>query len=247
MTRKSPVPRTGNRVLAGALLLASVALGGCKTSEPLYTASASVPDDYRLRHPIAITESDRTVEVFVGNARGGLSATQRSDVIALGNTWLREGTGAIIADVPVNTPNARAAADSYREIHSLLSATGVPARGVTMRQYKPDNPRLFSTIRLTYPRIAATAGPCGVWPEDLGSSVNNKSYLANKPYWNLGCASQRNMAAMIDNPSDLVQPRPETPAYSNRRSIVLDKYRKGESTATVNPDADKGKITSIGQ
>lgn len=247
MTRKSPVLRLGKRVLAGALLVASVALSGCKTSEPLYTATARVPDDYRLRHPIAITESDRTVEVFVGNARGGLSATQRSDVIALGNTWLREGTGAIIADVPVTTPNARAAADSYREIRALLSATGVPARGVTMRQYKPDSPRLFATIRLTYPRIAATAGPCGVWPEDLGTSVNNKSYLANKPYWNLGCASQRNLAAMIDNPSDLVQPRPETPAYSNRRSIVLDKYRKGESTAAVNPDADKGKITSIGQ
>jgi len=34
---------------------------------------------------------------------------------------LREGTGVIVADVPVNTPNAQAAATSFREIQSVLS------------------------------------------------------------------------------------------------------------------------------
>ena len=115
-----------------------------------------------------------------------------------------------------------------------------------MRHYRPDSPRTFATIKLTYPRIAATAGPCGLWPEDLGSSIKNKSYLENKTYWNFGCATQRNLAAAVDNPSDLVQPRPETPAYANRRTFVLDKYRKGESTATVYPDADKNKISNVG-
>ena len=32
-----------------------------------------------------------------------------------------------------------------------------------------------------------------------------------------------------------------------RRSTVLDKYRKGEPTATQNPDANKGKISDVGQ
>jgi pilus assembly protein CpaD len=34
---------------------------------------------------------------------------------------------------------------------------------------------------------------------------------------------------------------------AGRRSTVLDKYRKGESTATVYPDASKGKISDVGQ
>ncbi len=34
---------------------------------------------------------------------------------------------------------------------------------------------------------------------------------------------------MVDNPADLVQPRGETPAYAARRSVALDKYRKGEN------------------
>ena len=65
----------------------------------------------------------------------------------------------------------------------------------------------MAAIRLTYPKISATAGPCGLWPDDLGPSVNNKGYFDNKPYYNLGCSNQRNLAAMVDNPSDLVQPR----------------------------------------
>jgi hypothetical protein len=46
--------------------------------------------------------------------------SQRADVMGLAQTWLREGTGAIVADVPVDTPNARAAADTFREIQALL-------------------------------------------------------------------------------------------------------------------------------
>ena len=52
---------------------------------------------------------------------------------------------------------------------------------------------------------------------------------------------------MVENPADLVQPRGETPAYTARRTIVLDKYRKGESTATVYPDENAGKISDVGK
>ncbi len=55
------------------------------------------------------------------------------------------------------------------------------------------------------------------------------------------------MAAMIENPSDLVQPRPETPAYTARRAIAFDKYRKGTSTATQYPEADKAKLSDLGK
>lgn len=245
MTIIKPVGPDRSLRIAAALLALSLALGGCThTSEE---TTASVPNDYRLRHPISIQESERTVEVFVGSARGGLSAAQRADVASLAQTWLREGTGTIVADVPVHTPNARAAADSYREIHSLLVGAGVPPRGIVLRNYRPEDPRLFATIRLNYPKISATAGPCGLWPEDLGPSIKNKGYLDNKPYYNLGCASQRNLAAMVDNPSDLVQPRPETPAYTAKRTVTFDKYRKVTPTGATYPDSEKAKLSDLGK
>ena len=246
MTVKTPVDRSRFFRTAGALVGLAVALGACThTSDPVTTSS--IPDDYRLRHPIAIQEADRSVVIFVGHARGGLSATQRADVMGLGQVWRQEGTGAIVADVPVGTPNAAAAADSIREIQALLAAAGVPARGVVIHHYHPGDPRQLATIRLNYPKISAIAGPCGLWPEDLGPSIKDKSYTENKPYYNFGCSYQRNMAAMVDNPSDLVQPRPETEAYTARRTEGFDKYRKGTATTTNYPESDKAKLSDTGK
>src|ERR1700688_1050291 len=119
MTNRTPADRYRTLRLLGALLGLSAALGACTTTGG-EVVTASVPDDYRLRHPIAIEEANRSIVIFVGQARGGLSAAQRADVIGLAQTWVSEGTGAIVADVPVDTPNARAAEAAFRAVTTLL-------------------------------------------------------------------------------------------------------------------------------
>jgi len=245
MTIQPPQIRRRTVRLGVALAGIAVALGACTHTDEAVTAS--IPDDYRQRHPIAIEEQNRSIVVFVGHARGGLTAAQRADVMGLASTWLHEGTGAIHVDMPSGTPNGRAAADSLGEIQAMLAAAGVPPRGVIVRPYHPEDPRFLPPIRLTYSKIAAVAGPCGLWPEDLGPSIKNKSWFENKSYYNFGCASQRNVAAMIDNPSDIEQPRPETPAYTVRRTQAFEKYRKGTTTATSYPESDKAKISETGK
>jgi pilus assembly protein CpaD len=232
--------------LAGVLVGLSTMLGGCHyASEQMVTTGAA--DDYRLRHPIAITEATKTTVVFVGHGRGGLTVTQRDDVMGLARTWVREGTGGVLAEVPVDSPNAKAAAASMHEIRSVLMAGGVPANGIATRPYRPANPQELTPIRLSYTRIAATAGPCGTWPDDLGPNIDNPLHSENKQYYNFGCATQRNLAAMVANPSDLVQPRSETPAYTARRIEGFEKYRQGAPTATSYPDGEKAKLSDIGK
>jgi pilus assembly protein CpaD len=246
MTSRLTLDRSRTFRMAGVLVGLAVMLGACQHTEPELVAE-SYPADYRLRHPIAIQEADRSIVLFVGQARGGLTASQRGDVLGLAQTWQREGTGAINVDVPVATPNARAAAETFREIQATLAAAGVPPRGILMRKYRPEDSRQLPAIRLNYPNISAVAGPCGLWPEDLGPSIKNKSYFQNKQYYNFGCAYQRNMAAMVDNPSDLVQPRPETTAYTQRRTAAFEKYRKGTTSATMYPENDKAKLSDTGK
>jgi len=232
-----------SRGLAGLAIRAVIVAGcalfacGCNTDQPQVAAVPDVPTDYRLRHPITISEADHTLEVFIGSNRGELSATQRAEVLEFAQTWKREATGGVVVDLPVGTSNERAAAEAMRAIRSILAASGVPPDGIIVRGYRPPG-RNLATIRITYPKISAQAGPCGLWPKDIGPSFN-REYFENQPPWNAGCASQRNLAAMVDNPADLVQPRGETPADTTRRTTVVEKYRQGP------PDAKPGNIAII--
>ncbi len=237
MTRHSTAAR------AIAILGLAAVLAGCKHDRDVV---ASVPLDYRQRHPISVREGSRAMELFIGERRGGLNPTQQAEVAAFAGTWRREATGGIIIDVPTGTSNARAAHDALREVQSILAASGVPASAVAVQPGRPHSPVKLATLRLNYPKMVAEAGPCGLWPNDLGPSYQGRPF-ENTQYWNLGCASQRNMAAMAANPADLVQPREETPISAARRSTVLEKYQKGEPTATVDPNASKGKISEVGQ
>ena len=171
---------------------------------------------------------------------------QRAEVASFGHGWHRNATGGVAIRLPTGTPNEEAARKALPEIRSILVASGVPAGGIVVTQLPPFPPNQLVPVVLEYPKINASAGPCGRWPTDLGPAAG-LDYMTNDPYWNLGCASQHNLAAMVDEPVDIVQPRAEIPPYTPRRDTVFDKYRKGESPATVYPDADKAKISEIGK
>ena len=217
-------------------------VGGCYQTNQ---AESAYPTDYRERHPIALKEGNRRVEVFLGRNRGGLNPAQRADVLSFAQLWRRESTSGIVIDVPQGGPTDPAAADSMREVYSILAASGVPRDAVFVRNYRPSSITLAS-IKINYSKLTAEAGPCGQWPYNLGPG-QDASYSENRPYYNLGCASQRNFAAMLDNPADLVQPRGEQPAYSGRRSVAIDKFRKGENPSGSYTGYDTGKISSIGK
>src|SRR5262245_32006424 len=227
-----------------ALAVAAGFLAGCASTQQV--ATASVPTDYRNRHPITLREGPRTVELFIGSKRGTLSPAQRAEVLAFAGEWRREATGGILIDLPSETTNAVAAANALHEVRSLLSGAGVQAQAVAVRPHQPSDPNRLATLRLNYPRVKAETGPCGLWPHDLGPTWD-RGHLENAEYWNLGCASQRNLASMVEFPADLVQPRGETPPYNGRRTTTLDKYHRGEATATIYTDKEKGKISEVGQ
>jgi pilus assembly protein CpaD len=217
-------------------------LAGCYTDR---AAIPEVPNDIRQRHPIAIREGVHSVELLIGTKRGELTVNQRGDVIAFAHTWRHDAAGGVMIDLPSGTSNEAAAAGALQEIRSILTNMGVPPQDIEVRPYRPSDPRTLATLRLNFPRMVASAGPCGMWPHDLGPTMDRED-TENHQYWNFGCASQRNFAAQIDNPTDLVQPRGEGPTYTPRRTTVFEKYRRGEESATVYVNPDKGKLSDIG-
>jgi len=241
--RSAAMPnRTGATALL-AIVGCAVMLAACNTDQ---AALREVPHDSRQRHPIAIREGVHTVELFIATRRGELTLDQRADVLAFAHTWRRDAAGGIMIDLPAGTSNEVAAANALQEVRSILTNMGVPPQDIAVRPYRPNDPRTLATMRLNYPRMVASAGPCGLWPHDLGPTID-REHSENLEYWNFGCAAQRNLATQVDNPADLVQPRGEGPVYTPRRTTVVEKYRQGASSATVYPNANQGKISDVGK
>ena len=89
-------------------------LAGCYQTQ---VAQVEYPVDYRQRHPITVFEGVQNVEVMVGRNRGGLTPSQRADVVAFAQSWRRELSSGIIIDIhaaaqqiaPPQTPYVRSA------------------------------------------------------------------------------------------------------------------------------------------
>jgi pilus assembly protein CpaD len=231
-------------VRAGLIAGLAASLAACNTTTATDT-TGGIPDDYRARHPISLQEGKKTLVLFVGHGRGSLLPTQRAEVLAFARNWQRDATGGVTIDRPMGGATERAANDSLRETMSIIVQAGVPNNGNVIRTFDAAGQK-SSWLRLHYPLMVAHAGPCGLWPDDVGADYNVK-HFQNKEYYNFGCAQQRNIAAMVANPSDLVQPRAETPPYEGKRSYQMDKWRKGENPTTTYSDAQKGAISDLGK
>jgi pilus assembly protein CpaD len=231
-----------------AVALIGTSLAACKTIETPDTIPYSY--DAAERHPITVHEGVSTVELLIGMHHPGLTPHERTEVYKFAANWQRDSTGGILIRTPVGSPNERAARDTIPEIRRILAEAGIPPNAIAVETIPglnpPGAPIRPPPILLQYPRMVANAGPCGVWPNDLGPGAGI-DYITNKPYYNLGCSQQRNLAAMVDDPADLIQPRAEIPPYTARRSVVLEKYRKGEDTTTQNQNNEKAKISDVGK
>ncbi len=245
-----PALTAGRRCVAGIVLRAAAVAAcalfvcACNTDQQA-TGAPDVPTDYRQRHPITLQESSRSLELFIGSNRGELNPTQRAQVLSFGLDWKRSATGGLVVDRPIGASNEQSAAEAMHEILSILAAAGLPPQSVAVQTYQAVGPNL-APVRIRYPKIVAQAGPCGLWPQDVGPNFS-RNYTENQPPWNFGCAAQHNLAAMVANPSDLVQPRGETPTYTARRTTVLGNYAQGKPTDTQYSTQNSGKISTVGQ
>jgi pilus assembly protein CpaD len=242
--------KRGFSAAPAAAIWLTLLLGACQHTEPdQYTGSISA--DYRERHPIRLVDGQRSLQILVGSGRAGLTATQRAQVASLGGDWRHEGTGYVVIETPSGATNSVAAKQTVREIKSLLNFAGVPPQATIMRGYQQPYGEDLGAIRVTYTKIQAVAGPCGQWPDNTGPGlVGQERYplreSENVPYWNFGCATQKNLASAVANPEDLVQPRPETPAYAARRQTVVDKYRQGQDSSTIYTQNTGAKVSNVG-
>ena len=199
------------------------ALGACASVPPPpegIRATASAAD----LHRIEVTQSSERMEVPVASGDTALSPASRAHLHAFAGGYLRYGHGALVLSTPSGGANAEAASVMANETRRALVDAGVSYAAVAGSTYDASG-RADAPVIVSFSRYEAHAPDCApLWEQDLAHQSNNQ------PWASFGCATQANLAALVEDPADLLRPRAEDARDSGRRDTVMDAYRAGEQT-----------------
>ncbi len=179
------------------------------------------------RYPIVVSQQPSHISLKVARGAQGLTPAQRAQVYDFISKYrtIDAGNSKVVVSVPSGSPNEVAAMKAVGDMRGVLSQSGFTESSVHIEPYYADGDHQ-PPIKLSYTRFVAEGPECGRYTTNLAVDYRNL------PHENMGCAQQRNLAAMVANPADLVSARTMTAPSAERREVMLDRYKKGEATGT---------------
>jgi pilus assembly protein CpaD len=219
-----------------AVLMISVPAGGCWQSPRMQAPfTLSNPNE---RHPIAVKQGEALLDLAVPRGTRGLSSAQKGQLYAYLNGYRERGAADLIIKAPSGGANEKAAMRAYDDVRQAMRRVGISPKMVLLEPYyakwDPAAP-----LRLSFLEYVAKGPDCPDWSENLARDPGNL------PAPNTGCAMQRNFAAMIEDPQDLLYPRNETPRPGERRDVVWGKYVEGQPTLSKRDPSEHANASEI--
>lgn len=189
--------------------LCLVGLSACEADMPNY--------DYATRYPIKV--ETRTALLILEPGPGG--HIKPMDVAAIdefARDYANRSAGGITLQIGANSTSDALATGFAADIGTALSGRGVPAAAVqTSFATDPESAKYGRAI-MQFPIYVAIADECGTFKDQPGfTPLNENSY-------GFGCANQRNLAAMVVNPRDLIDAQASSGRLAARSSDVVGKY-----------------------
>lgn len=182
-------------------------------------------------HPISVDTQIVTLTINAGALP--LSSLDRARIRAFSDAYLRNGHG----PVTVTTPTIGAASDQYAaSIRELMNGVGVSFNAMAAAEYRPSG-EAKPQIILSYTHYVAQASACGIWK---GLKEADRRNLRSP---NFGCATQHNLAAMVADPRDLIEPAGIGAVDAAARIRAIRAFREGE-TSSVETDGDIEVVVS---
>jgi pilus assembly protein CpaD len=217
-------------ILRYAAVAAVVLAGSCTAPMNQLTLT----NDGAANHPITVEAHYSAIKLpFSASAAGLLpeDAARLDDFVAL---YLERGNGALT----VSAPAGRDASAAITYFAERLASLGVERSRIMVGTHEATGGE--TRVEIGYVGYVAHADPCSDWSKDLANTAANQS----SP--NFGCAVQHNIAAMVSDPRDLVQPRPLTDSDAVRRNTVIGNYQKGKVTAAEKSQDQSAKVSDVG-
>ncbi len=212
-----------------AVALSGVFLTGCANYQPSYGPAV-------LRNKITVAETVERLELYGGPAGLRLSSRDRDAVGQFIVQYAKSGQGPLYINVPSRA--AQGGMQAQNMIRSQLGSMGLAGAKIQTGQYQSP-PGVSAPVIVSYRRLAVAPIKC-----QAGAALTQTSN--NQPYGGFGCAQTANLAAMIDNPRQLLRPYALDTTPAARHQTVMEKYVKGEQTATPRPQGQEITASSGG-
>lgn len=219
-----------------AAVILAVPAGGCWQSPRMQAPfTLSNPSE---RHPISVKQGEALLDLSVSSRSRGLSNEQWDQLYRYLAGYRERGTGQLIIKTPTGGANATAAKRAYEDVRHAMRRSGISSGAVRLEPYTakwdPTAP-----LQLAYQEVVAEGPDCPDWSENLARDPQNL------PSPNMGCATQKNLAAMVADPQDFLYPRYETPRPSERRDVVWGKYVAGEPTISKRANSEHANASDV--
>ena len=221
-----------------AALAVAASTGGCIQS-PRFKAPFTLANANE-RHPIAVRQGEVTLDLAVYPGSSGLNESQKGQIYGYLRDYKAQSSDRLLIRAPSGGPNETAAMHAYDQVRKAMRSAGIDPKLVVLEPYF-GNGDPSAPLRLSYLQFVATPPDCPDWSENVGRDPKNM------PYPNMGCATQRNLAAMVANPEDLIRPRGETPRPGERRDVVWGKYIAGEPTISKRAPSEHANASEVSQ
>lgn len=192
--------------------------------------------DQRISHPLT-AEQKSAVALFDRTDGQGLSAFDRERLGRLAAESLKRGAGPIQVTVAARPGDEALDRDFAQSLAGALKDGGAAEVQVKVVTGTGPEPGL-AEVRV--PIWVAVVPECGSFERGITPDYTNA------PNSNWGCAIQRNMGLMVQNPADLIRAREASGRDANRASDVLGKYGKGEATGSAIEAKSSGSTSSVG-
>lgn len=201
--------------------ISAIVLSGCTMHQASFQPTV-------LRNKITVAETIERLELYAGPAGLHLSARDQDAVGDFLAQYAASGEGPLYVNVPANGQTSKGVAQATSIVQSYLGRLGMPGAAIQSGQYQvvPGAP---APVIVSYRRLTTAPINC-----HQGDSITHTAN--NQPYNNFGCSQTANLAALIDNPRQLLAPYAFDNASTIRRMTVIDKYIAGEPTATPIPN-----------
>lgn len=220
-----------------AVLAIGVTLAACAAPREKSVRGWLVADP-TARHPILVGSAPVALDLAVPRGSYGLTRNQTYELRDFLRQYRETNEGPLIVGAPSGGANEIAVMHAMGQLRREFTRAGLSRKNIQFDVYSGGGAG-NAPITVSYHTFTALAPECGDWSDNLVRDPKNL------PYRNFGCATQRNLAAMVANPRDFVEPRDMTPRDSQRRDILMDKYVRGEATVANKADEEGAKVSDV--